>query len=81
MENLLLQADFLGDVAEFGIWVFIIIGLFILFALIDVWRTHMNSAMKLVWTAVIFFLPIIGSIIWWVWGKRHSSTRYGHSHV
>ena len=39
-------------------------------AIIDVVKSGMDAAMKLVWILVILFLPVIGMILWFVIGKK-----------
>ena len=54
-----------------------IIGLLVfalnIWALFNVWTSGSSVAAKLVWSIVIFALPVIGVILWLVFGPRGSS--------
>ncbi|MEC9378795.1 MAG: PLDc N-terminal domain-containing protein [Candidatus Latescibacterota bacterium] len=39
-------------------------------AIIDVLKSSMDAAMKLVWILVILLLPLIGMILWFLVGKK-----------
>ena len=53
---------------------FTIVGLIILvldvLAILDVWRSNREAGSKLIWTLVIFFLPLLGLLLYYMIGKR-----------
>lgn len=53
---------------------FTIVGLVILIldvlAIIDLWKSNRDSGSKLIWTLVIFFLPLVGLLLYYMVGKR-----------
>lgn len=56
---------------EYGILGLIILALDI-WALLGVWGSSASVASKLVWTALIIILPVIGLIIWYFAGPKGS---------
>ena len=56
---------------EYGIIGLIILALDI-WALINVWSGGASTASKLIWTALILLLPVIGLILWLIFGPRGS---------
>lgn len=48
-------------------------------ALASVWRSHAHSLKaRLVWTALVALLPVVGAAAWFVLGReRHVSHRHG----
>ena len=56
---------------EYGIIGLIILALDI-WALFNVWTGPASTTSKLVWTALILLLPVIGLILWLVFGPRGS---------
>ena len=54
---------------EYGVIGLIIIILDII-AIMKVLGSGASSGMKLVWTLVIIFLPVIGLIAWWLAGPK-----------
>ncbi|MEQ9460357.1 MAG: PLD nuclease N-terminal domain-containing protein [Phycisphaeraceae bacterium] len=51
-----------------------IIGIVILvawvIALVDIIKSAMDGTKKLIWILVVIFLPILGTILWFVLGKK-----------
>lgn len=56
---------------EYGILGLIILALDI-WALLGVWGSSASVVSKLVWTALIIILPVIGLIIWYFAGPKGS---------
>ncbi|MEE4287950.1 MAG: PLD nuclease N-terminal domain-containing protein [Erythrobacter sp.] len=54
---------------EFGILGLIVLALDI-WALINVWTGPASTGSKLLWTALIVLLPVIGLILWLIFGPR-----------
>lgn len=58
------------EVAMFG-WVAAIIVLLLdAWALNSVWRSTHNNGRKILWTLIIFILPIVGLVLWGLMGPR-----------
>ncbi|MEM7701760.1 MAG: PLDc N-terminal domain-containing protein [Pseudomonadota bacterium] len=57
---------------EYGIIGFLVLALN-LWALFNVWTSGASIAAKLGWSIVIFALPVIGVILWLVFGPRGGS--------
>ena len=56
-----------------GVFWLVNVVLFI-WALINVIGTPMaNSTNKLIWVLVILFLPLLGSLLWLLWGKNQET--------
>jgi heme/copper-type cytochrome/quinol oxidase subunit 2 len=49
------------------------VGLF-LWALVDVLRSKLDATMKILWVLVIIFIPLIGSILYLVIGRREKKS-------
>jgi hypothetical protein len=48
-----------------------------LLALISLWKSRQHSVKaKLVWTALIAFLPVLGAVAWVVLGRERRSNRH-----
>jgi hypothetical protein len=76
MQILLLQSDgssFMGGLAWFVIVAILLAGAFILFALVSLWQSSASGAAKLLWTALIIFLPLLGSILWFLIGNKQTT--------
>lgn len=39
-----------------------------IFAIVKLWRSGASDGSKIVWTAVIFFLPLLGLVAWFLAG-------------
>jgi hypothetical protein len=37
---------------------------------IDVVRSRKDSEKKILWVIAVVFLPVLGPILWYVWGSR-----------
>ncbi|MEL6875497.1 MAG: PLDc N-terminal domain-containing protein [Pseudomonadota bacterium] len=57
---------------EYGIIGLIILALDI-WALLNVWSGGASVASKLIWSAIILILPLIGLILWYFIGPRGST--------
>jgi len=57
---------------EYGIIGLLVLALNI-WALFSVWTSASSIAAKIIWTIVIFALPVIGVIAWLVFGPRSST--------
>ena len=57
-----------------------ILGLIVLianvYALVKIWTSAVGTGAKLLWTLLIFLLPVIGFIIWLFAGPRGATTRH-----
>lgn len=76
MNTLLLQSDggsFLGGLAWFMVVAIVLAGIFILVALVSLWRSSASGIAKLIWTALIIFLPLLGSILWFLIGNKQTA--------
>lgn len=73
---ILLQDDF-SWLLELG-FIAIIIGIILLliwiWAVIDILKRPMNGLMKLIWIALVIFLPFIGVILYLFFGRTTSNT-------
>lgn len=53
---------------------FTLVGLVVLIldvlAILDVWKSNRDSGSKLIWTLVIFFLPVLGLLLYYLMGRR-----------
>jgi hypothetical protein len=56
---------------EYGILSLIVLALDI-WALIQIWSGPASTASKLLWTLLILFLPVLGFILWLIFGPRGS---------
>lgn len=56
--------DFTNNFVYFCIFTTCISAIFLLFILIDVWTIHRNLQIKIIWTFIIIFIPIIGSMLY-----------------
>lgn len=55
--------------ASIGTFIWVVI---LFFVLKNVWQSEGRSQTdKLLWTALVFFFPVGGVIIWWVFGGRN----------
>lgn len=54
---------------EYGLLGLIVLILDII-AIVDVLKSGLDTAMKIVWILVILLLPVIGMILWFLIGKR-----------
>lgn len=54
---------------EYGILGLLVLALDI-WALVSVWGSGSSTGSKLIWTAVILILPLIGLILWFFFGPR-----------
>lgn len=57
---------------EYGILGFVILALDI-WALLGVWSSGASAGAKLLWTAIIVILPVIGLILWYFAGPKGSA--------
>lgn len=57
---------------EYGILGLIVLVLNI-YALVKIWSSAASAGGKLIWTLLIFVLPVIGFIIWFVAGPKGST--------
>jgi hypothetical protein len=64
--------------AEVSVTVLIILGLIALLlpviALIDIAKNDFRGAYKIIWILVVLFLPILGSILYFLIGRSHKVT-------
>ena len=53
---------------------FTLVGLVVLIldvlAILDVWKSNRDGGSKLIWTLVIFFLPVLGLLLYYLMGRR-----------
>lgn len=53
---------------------FTIVGLIVLvldvMAIMNVWSSSRDTGSKVIWTLAIFFLPVLGLILWYMVGKK-----------
>lgn len=61
--------------AEVSITVLVILGIIALLlpiiALIDIVKNEFSGANKIIWILVVLFLPILGSILYFLIGRKH----------
>lgn len=57
---------------EYGILGLVVLALDI-WALLGVWGSSASTGSKLVWTAIIVILPVIGLILWYFAGPKGSA--------
>lgn len=38
------------------------------YAMIQIWKSNADTAQKLLWTLIVFFLPVVGLIAWYFMG-------------
>jgi uncharacterized membrane protein len=73
---ILLQDD-LSWLMDLGI-IAVIIGLVLLaiwiWAIVDILKRPMSGLMKIVWIALVFFLPFVGVILYLFFGRTTSNT-------
>ncbi|MFJ5680081.1 PLD nuclease N-terminal domain-containing protein [Streptomyces sp. NPDC093097] len=43
-------------------------------ALVSILKARMDGGMKLVWVVFAFIAPILGSLLWFLIGRRHLTT-------
>jgi hypothetical protein len=41
-----------------------------IWALISIWQSSASGLAKLIWTLIVFFLPLIGLIVWFFIGPK-----------
>ena len=58
-----------GFSGSFGILGLIILVLDVL-AILQVWQSSRDTGSKVVWTLVIFFLPLVGLILYYLLGRK-----------
>ena len=39
-----------------------------IYAMIQIWKSSADTAQKLLWTLIVFFLPVVGLIAWYFMG-------------
>jgi hypothetical protein len=39
--------------------------------IIDVVRSHKDSEKKILWVIAVVFLPVLGPVLWYLWGSRN----------
>ncbi len=57
------------DVMTYGI-VGLLVLLLDIWALLGVWKSGSNLGTKIIWTAIILILPVIGLILWFFIGPK-----------
>lgn len=48
----------------------IIVLILYVIAILDILKSGMDSAKKLIWILVVLFLPVIGTILWYLIGRK-----------
>ena len=43
-----------------------------IWALINIWQSSASGLAKVIWTLVVFFLPLVGLIVWFFIGPKKS---------
>jgi uncharacterized membrane protein len=76
---ILLQDD-LSWLMDLGI-IAVIVGLVLLaiwiWAIVDILKRPMSGLMKIIWIALVFFLPFIGVILYLIFGRATTSNTTG----
>jgi uncharacterized membrane protein len=76
---ILLQDD-LSWLMDLGI-IAVIVGLVLLaiwiWAIVDILKRPMSGLMKIIWIALVFFLPFIGVILYLIFGRTTTSNTTG----
>jgi uncharacterized membrane protein len=76
---ILLQDD-LSWLMDLGI-IAVIVGLILLaiwiWAIVDILKRPMSGLMKIIWIALVFFLPFIGVILYLIFGRTTTSNTTG----
>lgn len=42
----------------------------IVVAFVKIANSHADTGSKVLWAAVVFLFPLVGLIVWWVWGPK-----------
>lgn len=67
-------AGTLFGLGAFGLAIALVLGLFWLWMLIDAFtNASLEPAMKVVWAAVIFFLPFLGALAYFFMGRKRGA--------
>ncbi len=43
-----------------------------IWALINIWQSSASGLAKVIWTLIVFFLPLVGLIVWFFIGPKKS---------
>ena len=54
----------------------ILTGIMVIWAVIDIFQQTYNTTEKLLWLIVIILAPILGSIIYFLFGRKRRRRRY-----
>ncbi|KIZ15783.1 PLD nuclease N-terminal domain-containing protein [Streptomyces natalensis] len=78
--NLLALSDRAVFLSGIGILISMAVASVVLFvgALVSILRARMDGGMKLVWVVFAFVAPFLGSLLWFLIGRR-SLTTYQHA--
>jgi hypothetical protein len=41
-----------------------------IWAIINIFQSRVDTGMKVVWTVVVIVLPVLGFILWLIWGPK-----------
>ena len=63
-------AEFVGGSLLTAGIIFLLAIIFIVVAVLDLVKRPMAIVEKLIWAAIIFFVPFIGSVVYWIFGRR-----------
>ncbi|MEJ7778028.1 MAG: PLDc N-terminal domain-containing protein [Daejeonella sp.] len=60
---------FIGGFFRFIFWILWLI--LVVVALMDLYKNNLPTNTKLLWLIVILIAPVLGSLIYLLWGKHH----------
>ena len=63
-------AEFVGGSLLTAGIIFLLAIIFIVVAVLDLVKRPISIVEKLIWAAIIFFVPFIGSVVYWILGRR-----------
>lgn len=47
-----------------------------IWAVLNIFQSHVSTGMKLVWIVLVLVLPLLGFILWFLFGPRTSSYQH-----